>query len=82
MFSRLWIDETKCDNFIEAARQYRKEWDEKNLIFKDNPLHDWTSHYADMLRYTALAENDMLLDDDFRELMEENEENYNPTPYK
>jgi hypothetical protein len=58
MFSRLWISD-KLEQFTEAIRQYRKEWDEKMLKFKDKPVHDWTSHPADMLRYTALVEDIM-----------------------
>lgn len=50
-----WFDEKKCDRLIEALRQYHKEWDEKNKCFKDNPLHDWTSHPADCFRYLAMS---------------------------
>ncbi len=38
---------------LDALRQYRREWDEKLQKFKDAPLHDWTSHTADALRYLA-----------------------------
>ena len=38
---------------LDAIRQYRREWDEKRQAFKDAPLHDWTSDYADALRYLA-----------------------------
>jgi hypothetical protein len=38
---------------IDATRQYRREYDDKLQRFKDRPLHDWTSHYADALRYLA-----------------------------
>lgn len=58
MFPRLWIDE-KLTYFIDAISQYRKEWDDKRGMFKNAPLHDWTSHAADMLRYAAIVENKM-----------------------
>lgn len=38
---------------LDALRQYRREWDEKRQCFKDAPLHDWTSDYADAFRYLA-----------------------------
>ena len=38
---------------LDALRQYRREWDEKRQCFKDAPLHDWTSDFADALRYLA-----------------------------
>lgn len=54
-FNRLWIDEKKCERFIDAISQYRKEWNDKMGDYKDRPLHDWTSHAADMLRYWAVT---------------------------
>lgn len=50
-----WFDEVKCKEGIEALRMYRREWDEKRQEFKLRPLHDWTSHYADALRYFAVG---------------------------
>lgn len=38
---------------LDAARMYRREWDEKLATFKDAPVHDWTSDYADALRTLA-----------------------------
>ncbi len=38
---------------LDALRQYRREWDEKRQCFKDAPLHDWSSDYADAFRYLA-----------------------------
>lgn len=40
---------------IDALRDYRREWDDDNKVFKRKPLHDWTSHYADAWRYLSLA---------------------------
>lgn len=59
MWPRLNINEPECEMFLNAARQYRKEYDEEKLIFKDSAVHDWTSHAMDMLRYTAIIENRM-----------------------
>lgn len=57
---RCWIDEERCKRGLEALTQYRREYDEKNKVFKLNPLHDWTSHAADALRYrAAMADNEM-----------------------
>lgn len=54
-FPNLWIDIQNCETFIDAISQYRQEYDEKTLRFKDKAVHDWTSHAADMLRYFAIA---------------------------
>jgi hypothetical protein len=34
---------------------YRREYDDKRQEFRVHPLHDWTSHYADALRYFAVG---------------------------
>jgi phage terminase large subunit len=34
---------------------YRREYDPKRQELKANPLHDWTSHYADAFRYFAVG---------------------------
>lgn len=55
-FARLWIDETKCEGFLEAIGQYRRPWNDRLGVFGDEPVHDWASHPADMYRYAAVAE--------------------------
>lgn len=59
MFERLWIDETNCAFFLDAIAQYQRERNYKAGMFKEKPLHDWTSHAADVHRYAALVENQM-----------------------
>lgn len=55
LLRRIWIDAEKCKDGIPALRQYRREWDEKRKVFKEHPLHDWTSDIADALRYLAMG---------------------------
>jgi hypothetical protein len=50
-----YIDAANCAEGVEALRQYQREWDEKKQAFKEQPKHDWTSHYADSFRYSALV---------------------------
>lgn len=57
VWSRLYVDKNKCQLWLDAISQYKREWDDKRGIFKDNPLHDWTSHSADVHRYMALVED-------------------------
>jgi phage terminase large subunit len=60
---RCYFDEEGCGgdpeegtvSGIEALKQYRREWDEDRKIFRDIPLHDWTSHPADGFRMLAVA---------------------------
>lgn len=55
-----WFDKDKCKAGIEALRMYRREYDEKRQEFKVNPLHDWTSHYADAARYFAVGHRNQI----------------------
>jgi len=55
MLNKCWFDEEKCNRGIEALRQYRREFDEKNKTWRGRPLHDWTSHGADAWRYLAVG---------------------------
>jgi hypothetical protein len=54
MFPRVWFHE-RCDEGLEALRQYQREYDEDKKAFKENPRHDWTSHPADAFRMMAVA---------------------------
>lgn len=54
LIPRMWIDEQKCDAGIQALKQYRARKDEKRRLTL-GPLHDWTSHCADALRYLCVA---------------------------
>jgi len=56
---RCYFDEKKCTILVEALRQYRKDYDEKNKVYKNRPLHDWSSHGADAFRYLALGTRDI-----------------------
>jgi phage terminase large subunit len=54
-FSKIWIDERNCSKLIKALTNYREEFDLKKKTYKGRPLHDWSSHGADAMRYLAAA---------------------------
>jgi len=43
-----------CSGAIEAMKSYRREWDENLACYRDRPVHDWSSHIADAIRYLAV----------------------------
>lgn len=51
--SRIYIDDTKCRPLIKSLENYHKDWDDKHKVYSNKPRHDWSSHYADALRYLA-----------------------------
>jgi hypothetical protein len=53
--SKIWIDEKNCKPLLKAIENYRQEYDVKKKVYKNHPLHDWSSHWADALRYMCIA---------------------------
>ncbi len=44
IFNKCWFDAKNCSEGLRALRNYRAEYDEKKLMIKVKPLHDWASH--------------------------------------
>lgn len=40
---------------VEAMKSYRREWDDKFGCYRDRPVHDWSSHIADCIRYLGVV---------------------------
>jgi hypothetical protein len=53
--AKVWIDERNCKPLIKALENYRQEYDAKRKIYKNHPLHDIHSHFADCMRYLAIS---------------------------
>ena len=52
---KMWIDDIKCKPLIKALENYRQEWDIRHKVYKPHPLHDWSSHWADSMRYLCIS---------------------------
>lgn len=61
LISRCWFDENRTEKGVSGLASYHREFDSKNNIFKDNPVHDWASNVADGFRQMAQAWNDKLM---------------------
>lgn len=59
VLSRCWFDEENCKRGINALKGYRKEWNEKMMVYEDHPVHDWTSHGTDAFQTGALTKPTM-----------------------
>ncbi|MGL4297354.1 MAG: hypothetical protein ACRCTG_16720 [Aestuariivirga sp.] len=49
-FSTAWFDETGCAQGLKHLDMYRKEWDDRRGVWKDQPRHDKASNGADAFR--------------------------------
>lgn len=54
LLPKAYFDERKCGEALDMLSLYRYEYDDRNGVFKRQPLHDWTSHCADSFRYMAI----------------------------
>lgn len=49
-----YFDEERTSEGRKALEHYRKEWDPVRGCWKDQPLHDWSSHGSDAFRTGAV----------------------------
>jgi phage terminase large subunit len=55
IFRDVWFHEERCVDGLRALKSYHREFDEDKKAYKDTPVHDWASHYADAFRGFALV---------------------------
>ncbi len=55
LLGRCHFDETRCENLINALYTYRRKQDRVTREFLPTPVHDWSSHGADAMRYLAIG---------------------------
>lgn len=76
MAKRLRID-ARCSKLIEALESYEKVWDASAKVFRDKPLHNWCSDYADATRYLSLGWTDK---GDYETRLNEHRKKYGSAP--
>jgi hypothetical protein len=54
---RCWFDQAATAKGVKALQNYHREYDEKNRVYRDIPVHDGSSHGADAFRYFAQSIN-------------------------
>ena len=52
---RCWIDVDHWKKLIDALRHYHRKYLDKNRMFRSKPVHDWSSHACDALRYMSIG---------------------------
>ena len=62
LWYRIWIDDSREGSQLGYAclSSYHREKDEEKDTFKDEPVHDWSSHGADALQTLALGFNESM----------------------
>jgi len=77
LLPRCWFDRDNCRKGLEALRHYHRAFNERTRTFRDNPVHDWSSHAADAFRYMGVGMEQMATNDG-RPLQREADMSYNP----
>lgn len=52
-FPRCRFDINRCDAGLKALENFQRQWDDKNLVFREAPLRNWAKHGADAFREFA-----------------------------
>ena len=58
LLPRCSFDKDNCHQGLEALRHYRRDYNTKMDVFKNKPVHDWTSHASDAFRTFAVGHYD------------------------
>lgn len=53
LLPHVWMDREGTKTLREAMMAYRQKFDEVKNVHSVTPEHDWSSHWADMVRYYA-----------------------------
>jgi phage terminase large subunit len=55
MIPNCWFNKDTTKYGLECLRNYRRQFNDKLNVYMTAPLHDWSSHCADALRYLAVG---------------------------
>ena len=76
LIPRTYFDNEKAKGLLDALRQYHRAYNERTRSFRNSPVHDWSSHFADAWRYASIGIKEAVADTRPPQLMAQNE--YNP----
>jgi hypothetical protein len=55
LLPRCYFDEIMCKRGIDGLKGYKKKWNDKLMVYYNEPVHDWTSHPTDAFQTLALS---------------------------
>ena len=55
LLPRCWMDRRNTERLRECLAHYHRDFNDKMGVFKDAPVHDWSSHAADGMRTLAMG---------------------------
>lgn len=70
-WNKLSVDQKRCSLFMDLIGMYRFDLDPGTGLLSRTPVHDHTSHCADVHRYAALVEDQMRIEEIITDPIEE-----------
>jgi hypothetical protein len=55
LLPRCWMDRVRTERLRECMVYYHRDFNDRLGVFKDAPIHDWSSHCADAMRTLAMG---------------------------
>lgn len=55
LLGRCWFDRGRTERMRECLANYHREWKDKMGVFRETPVHDWSSDCADAMRTLAMG---------------------------
>jgi hypothetical protein len=55
LLPRCWFDRRLTDRLRECLSHYHRDFNDRMGVFKEAPVHDWSSHSADAFRTLAMG---------------------------
>lgn len=56
LFPRMRFHSETCIQLVRCLENYKKDYDDIKKVFRDQPRHDWASHWADNIRYFGVSD--------------------------
>lgn len=55
LLPRCWFDLSRTDRLRDCLAHYHRDFNDRMGVFKEHPVHDWSSHAADAIRCLAMG---------------------------
>jgi hypothetical protein len=55
LLARCWFDRARTERLRECLAYYHRDYNDKMGVYRDAPVHDWSSHAADAARTLAMG---------------------------
>ena len=55
LLGRCWFDRARTEQARECLANYHRDWNHRMGVFRETPVHDWSSHCHDAMITLAMG---------------------------